>query len=77
MQVQMGCLDVALETIGNLQEAISSSNPYEVLYLSRAQIWDVAQVSKTGRKRSLEVVAKSKVDKQVLDKEMLLVALEL
>ena len=60
-----------------LQNGISSGNLGEVLFLSRAQIWDVAQVSKTGRKQSLEVVDKSKVDKQVLDKEMLLVALEL
>ena len=64
-------------TIGNLQIEISPGNLGEVLFLSRAQILDVAQVSKTGRKQSLEVVDKSKVDKQVLDKEMLLVALEL
>ena len=64
-------------TIGNLQIEISPGNLGEVLFLSRAQILDVAQVSKTGRKQSLEVVDKSKVDKQLLDKEMLLVALEL
>ena len=51
-----------------MQNGISSGNLDEVLYLSQAQIWDVAQVSKTGRKQSLEVVDKSKVDKQVLDK---------
>ena len=60
-----------------MQNGISSGNLGEVLFLSRAQILDVAQVSKTGRKQSLEVVDKSKVDKQVLDKEKLLVALEL
>ena len=54
-------------TIGNLQIEISPGNLGEVLFLSRAQIWDVAQVSKIGRKQSLEVVDKSKVDKQVLD----------
>ena len=64
-------------TIGNLQIEISPGNLGEVLFLSRAQILDVAQVSKTGRKQSLEAVAESKVDKQLLDKEMLLVALEL
>ena len=64
-------------TIGHLQIEISPGNLGEVLFLSRAQILNVAQVSKTGRKQSLEVVDKSKVDKQVLDKEMLLVALEL
>ena len=63
-------------TIGHLQIEISPGNLGEVLFLSRAQILDVAQVSKTGRKQSLEVVDKSKVDK-VLDKEKLLVALEL
>ena len=55
-----------------MQNGISSGNLGEVLFLSRAQILGVAQVSKTGRKQSLEVVDKSKVDK-----EMLLVALEL
>ena len=64
-------------TIGNLQIEISPGNLGEVLFLSRAQILDVAQVSKTGRKQSLEVVDKSKVDKNKVDKEMLLVALEL
>ena len=64
-------------TIGNLQIEISPGNLGEVLFLSRAQILDVAQVSKTGRKQSLEVVDKIKVDKNKVDKEMLLVALEL